>query len=135
MSRHKQWITKLLIFQVCSTVMSDDNSVMSDDSIKIEDRIFRQKWKVKFAQWWWNSSLQVIISNYQLSKKILKQKLKNSSRKIFLYIMLVMSDDDVQTCIFLGISNGSIYIKYTFNSSFSLCWTLRGKIIFSYGHN
>ena len=30
--------------------MSDDDFIMSDDSVKIEDRIFRQKWKVKFAQ-------------------------------------------------------------------------------------
>ena len=41
---------QVIFFQVCSTVISDDGSVMSDDSVKIEDQIFRQKWKVKFAQ-------------------------------------------------------------------------------------
>ena len=61
--------------------MSGDKLIMSDDWTEIEDRIFRQNLKVKFRKGWWNSSLQVLTSNYQPSKKILEQKIKNSSLK------------------------------------------------------
>ena len=61
--------------------MSGDKLIMSDDWTEIEDQIFRQNLKVKFEKGWWNSSLQVLTSNFQPSKKFLEQKIKNSSRK------------------------------------------------------
>ena len=74
MSKHKQWIVKLLIFQVCSIVMSDD-------SVKIEDRIFRQKRKVKFAQRWWKSSFLMVTSKSQSSKKNFEHNYENPNLK------------------------------------------------------
>ena len=61
--------------------MSGDKLIMSDDCTEIEDWMFRQISKIKFGKWWWNSSLQVLTSNYQPSKKFLEQKIKNSSHK------------------------------------------------------